>query len=278
MDYGLNGKTIIVTGGASGIGAALCRLLAGEGANVVIQDMNGNAADALAVELGGEGSNILAQPVDVRDGDAVRAATMSCVDRFGPVWGLAACAGTGGARRAEHLDTAEMDAVMAVNLNGALVCAQAAAATMFDQHAGSIVIVGSATSFGAFPGHMHYSCSKAAVLALVQGLAAEWGHRGLRINGVAPNAVDTAMVQVGLPASFRKIIEDRTPLGRIGRPEEIAAAIAFLLSPAASYISGIMMPVDGGLMAGPYIHCNGRDLASNRLLGEGVYSEDEAAL
>ena len=273
MRYDLEGRTIIVNGGASGIGAAVCRALAQDGAKVAVQDIDGEGADRLVAELSETGAEAIAQTVDVRDGEASARAAAEAEDRLGPVWGVVCCAGTGGSQRAENITQAELDAVMAVNLNGALSTAQASAPAMLERGAGAVVIIGSVTSFGAFPGHLHYSVSKAAVMGLVQGLAAEWGNRGLRVNGVAPNAINTPMVQVGLPAGFRKVIEGRTPLGRIGEPEEVAAAILFLLSPAASYISGVMMPVDGGLLAGPYTNDGGRDLASNRLIEAGVYQE-----
>ena len=105
-------------------------------------------------------------------------------------------------------------------------------------------------------------------------LAIEWGRRGIRVNAVAPNGVDTPLVRKGIPPGFvSQVLENRTPLGRMGRPEEIAAVVLFLLSDAASYVTGATVPVDGGLTAGFYTNAQGADLASSALLAAGVYAE-----
>ena len=270
------GGAFAVSGGGSGIGRQTCLMLAGAGAPVAVQDLDAQAAQAVAEEIAQRGGKALAQALDVRDENAQHSAMAEAEATLGPLAGAVACAGTGGAARAEDLTAEALNAVMAVNVTGAFLTAQAAARCMLPRGAGALVIIGSVAGSGAFPGHLHYGISKAAVLGLVQGLACEWGHRGLRVNGVAPNAVDTPMVAAGLPAGFRAVINDRTPLGRFAQPEEVAAVIGFLLSPAAAYVNGAMLPVDGGLLAGAYVHRGGRDLGSARLLAEGQYTEDGA--
>lgn len=277
MADGLSGGTFLVSGGGSGIGRETCLMLAARGARVAVQDISAEAAQAVAAEIAAAGGRALAQTLDVRDETAQHDAARQAEEMLGPIAGAVASAGTGGSARAEDLPARAMADVLAVNVTGAFLTAQAAARQMLDRGAGAIVIIGSTAGFGAFPGHLHYTVSKAAVNGLVQGLAGEWGYRGLRVNGVAPNAVNTPMMQAGLPEGFRRVVTDRTPQGRFAEAHEIAGAILFLLSPASSYVNGTMLPADGGLLAGVYVARSGRDLGSARLLAEGAYSETDTA-
>jgi NAD(P)-dependent dehydrogenase (short-subunit alcohol dehydrogenase family) len=139
---------------------------------------------------------------------------------------------------------------------------------------GAIVNVASVNSLGGFAGRANYCSSKYGVAGLTSVLAIEWGRRNIRVNAVAPNGVDTPLVRRGIPPGFvSDVLENRTPLGRMARPEEISAVVLFLLSDAASYVTGAVVPVDGGLTAGFYTNRQGADLASAALLAGGVYTE-----
>jgi NAD(P)-dependent dehydrogenase (short-subunit alcohol dehydrogenase family) len=146
---------------------------------------------------------------------------------------------------------------------------------MLTRHIGSIVLIGSVNSLGGQPGRMHYTASKHAVLGMVKNLAIEWGRRGVRVNGIAPGPVDTPLIRRNVPPTFfASVFEDRIPLGRLARGEEIASASLMLLSDAASFVNGAMLVVDGGMTAGPFTRRQGADFGSRRLLEAGLYEEE----
>ncbi len=261
--FGLERRVVMVTGAASGIGRATALALAAQGARVAVADMNGDAARTVA---GGIGDDALAVTFDVRDAAATQAAMQAATDRFGALDGLVCSAGTSRAAPAEALGAADWDLVIDSNLKGSFLSAQAAAAGMIRAGRGSIVLISSLNGRGGHPGRAHYCASKAAVEGLTRDLACEWGRHGVRVNAVAPNVTDTPLVRANLPERFvSDVIIDRTPLGRMARPEEIADSCLFLLSDAAAYITGIVLPVDGGISAGWLTHRNGADYGSRAL-------------
>lgn len=277
VTYGLSGRVVVVTGGASGIGLSTVQALVRDGASVAILDLQRDKVDetvALSRDIAPDGVRILGLTVDVQIKEDLARAASRIETELGPVSGLIASAGISGSCRSEDLPVDELNRIMSVNVTGTLLTCQAFVRGMFDRKCGSIVVVGSVASLGGQPGRLAYNASKHAVAGVVKTLAVEWGARGVRINAVAPGPVDTPLVQRGVPPSyFRNVYCDRTPLGRLARPDEIASVTLMLLSDASSFVHGVVVPVDGGLMAGPFTRNQGADMGSISLLEAGIYTE-----
>lgn len=239
----LDGRIAVVTGGASGIGAACVRLMAARGARVVVADLNLQAAERVAREVGGA-----AYGIDVRDADAVQALADRTEAEIGPTAILVTSAGIVQAPlKPEDLPLELFDTVIAVNLRGTYLTAKAYAAYMLKRRTGSIVTISSVTAERSVPLHA-YAPSKAAVTNLTMGLASEWGRAGIRVNTVEPGYTRTPALQDQIDRGYRdpSLLEQNSALGRMVEPEEIAKAVAFLASDEASAITGIALPVDVG--------------------------------
>ncbi|MDP3899112.1 MAG: SDR family NAD(P)-dependent oxidoreductase [Mesorhizobium sp.] len=272
--FDFTGKTMLVTGGASGIGLATAQALVAAGGAVGIADMQGEVVEQLAASIRGQGGKAIALPLDVRDAGATDEAVHTLEAEYGPIFGLVTAAGLSRPAPAEAMDEASWDLVIDTNLKGMFLSCQAAGRRMLAHGAGAIVNVASVNSLGGFAGRANYCSSKFGVVGLTDVLAIEWGRRGIRVNAVAPNGVDTPLVRNGIPRRFlTEVLENRTPLGRMAQPAEVASVIMFLLSDAASYVTGALLPVDGGLCAGYYTNRQGADLSSAALLSQGVYQE-----
>ena len=248
----MTAPVVIVTGAADGIGWATAQQLASSGWVVAIMDLNAAQAAERAQALGPQHSG---WACDVTDADAVRervAEVVACHDRIDALINNAGIAD----QTAPTLEqTAEaFDKVLSVHLRGAFLMSQQVIAQMLRQprdargNRGAIVNIGSIASFGGIPGRNAYSAAKAGVLGMTRALATEWARQGIRVNAVAPGYVKTALVAslAERGAIDAQAIARRTPLGRMAAPEEIAQVIAFLVSPQASYITGAVLPVDGG--------------------------------
>ncbi|HEY0215142.1 MAG TPA: SDR family NAD(P)-dependent oxidoreductase [Cellulomonas sp.] len=240
-----------VTGGASGLGRAVCLRLAARGDHVLVADRDADGVAgtvALVREAGGRADGVL---LDVTDAAAVRDA-VAAADAGRPLTTVVACAGIARPTSALDEDLTAFDATMAVNVRGTYTVVQAAAAAMVPRGTGSIVTIGSTSSFTASSTPMlAYDMSKAAVRMLTQAAARELGPHGVRVNGVAPGTMDTPLMR-GLgadDAAMSALAADRIPLGRLGLPEEVAEAVAFVSSPEASYLTGHVLVVDGGWLA-----------------------------
>lgn len=237
------GQIIVVTGGGSGIGAACATLLAERGAQVVVADVNQDAAQTVANGIGGH-----AFTVDVRSEEAVTDLARTIETDIGPVAGIVTSAGIVQAPlRPEEIDMALYDNIYAVNLRGTFLCLRAFAKAMISRKQGSLVTISSITATRSVPLHA-YAPTKAAVRNLTMGLAGEWGNAGLRVNTIEPGYTRTPAIQDQIDRGLRDVslMKQNSTLGRMVEAEEIAKAAAFLLSNEASAISGIALPVDAG--------------------------------
>jgi glucose 1-dehydrogenase len=239
----------VVTGGSRGIGAAICRRLAADGHDVVVGYVHDTeAAEAVADEVLDAGARSVTVRMDTSIEADVDRLFGTAEERLGPVTGLVNNAGvTGPLGRLADAATADLRRVVEVNLLGTLLCSRRAAQLMTPRGNGVIVNVSSAAATLGSPGEfVHYAATKAAVDALTLGLARELGPDGIRVNAVAPGMIDTDMhAAMGDPDRVRRAA-GTIPLGRPGRAEEIAAAVAWLMSPDASYTTGAVLRVSGG--------------------------------
>lgn len=246
------GKTAWVVGGSRGIGRAAALALAEAGANVAVSGRTIAAASETASAARESGVRALALALDVGDAGACPAAAEEIVREFGRIDVVVANAGISPYwTRAERVTPAMWDELMAVNLRGAFFAIQAAARHMLEQGAGSIVSVSSATAAVGVPRGLPYVATKGGMDSMIRSLAAEWAPRGVRVNGIAPGYVDTDLTH-GMQdnAGLTRALLGDIPMGRMARPEEIAGAVVFLGSDAASYVTGQIFNVDGGFAVG----------------------------
>lgn len=242
-------RVVVVTGGASGIGFAVATAAASAGAAVVLADRSQAALDEATRALADSDSptKVAAHVVDVTDSTQVQTLVDSTITTFGRVDGLVTSAGIEDSVPAQDLTDDAFDAVVGVNLKGTFLCARGFAPALTDSGSGSIVTIGSALAFSGRANGAHYTASKGGVVSLTKSLAIEWGHRGIRVNSVAPGVIDTPLAS-RLPAEQRSAYVSRTPLGRIGTPADVAKVVRFLLSADAGYLTGQTIVVNGGFL------------------------------
>lgn len=243
--FSLAGRGAFVTGAARGLGLAIAQGLAEAGARVALCDVSDDVEGA-AESLRHAGHDVLACRADVRDEAALAAAFASAVERFGTVDVMVNNAARTPSASIWDVDGAEWDDVLAVNLRGTFFGCRIAALHMRARGRGRIVnlasIAGQLASAAAAP---HYAASKAGIVALTRAFAAELAPHGVTVNAVAPSAVESPLLDQ-LPAERRASIAAATPLGRFGRPDEVAAAVLYLASDAAAYTTGATLDVNGG--------------------------------
>jgi NAD(P)-dependent dehydrogenase (short-subunit alcohol dehydrogenase family) len=248
-------RVALVTGGARGLGLAIAERLRDDGHLVVLADLDEAGAAASAETLG---SRVDALPLDVTDDASVDAAVAQVVQRHGRLDVLVNNAGIISRGPAELIDSGVWLRELDVHLGGSMRCSRAAFAPLAASPAGAIVNLASVGSTFGLPLRLAYSTAKTGIVGLTRTLAAEWGRRGIRVNAVAPGYMDAPMLRSGLEQGVldEGLLLQRTPLGRFGRADEVAAAVSFLVGPDASFVTGTVLEVDGGITIDGTFHCD----------------------
>jgi NAD(P)-dependent dehydrogenase (short-subunit alcohol dehydrogenase family) len=251
--FDVSGKSVLVTGGTSGIGRAIALALAKAGARVLAGSSNPAKVDAIKKELG-DGHDAVA--IDVADEKSVTAAVQRAVERFGKLDATVNAAGVIKKQPSLEMPVAEFRRIVDVNLTGTFLVAQAAGRQMKTQtpdangQRGSIVHIASLNSFISLSEVLAYAASKSGVMGLTRGLANEWGPLGIRVNGIAPGLVPTDLNRKLIEGTPRgDWMREHTPLNRFGSAEELVGAAIYLISPASSFVSGETIVVDGGFLS-----------------------------
>ena len=244
----LTGKVAVVTGSSRGIGRAIAMELARCGANVVVNyNRSAEAAREVVAAIEEEGGHGLAVQADVGELDQAAELVKTAIDTFGAIDILVNNAGTTRDQLLMMMSEEDWDVVLRTNLKGVFNCCKAAARKMMRQRSGRIINISSVSGIAGQGGQTNYAASKAGVIGLTKSLAKELGPRNVTVNAVAPGFVPTALTNE-LSEKMKERAREATPLGRMGRPEEIAYAVAFLASDRAGFITGEVLTVDGGLV------------------------------
>jgi len=249
--FRLDGDLAVVTGGGSGIGRAVALAFARIGARVAVLDRDVATSAAVVAEIAAAGGAAEVQALDVTDATAVDRVFSALFERHGRIDVLVNSAGIAIRKPAVELPLADWERVMAVNTTGSFLCARAAARYMLARGGGRIVNLASIMGFsgGIYP-NVAYQTSKGAIVNLTRALAIEWARQDIRVNAVAPTYIRTPLTATLLrqPEAVAEI-ERRTPLGRIGEPEDVVGAVIYLASRASALVTGHTLAVDGGFLA-----------------------------
>ena len=258
IETGLGGKVAIVTGGGAGIGRATARAFAAEGCKVAVWDVTADGGEELVAELEAAGGEGWHQVVDVADSAAVDAAATTVAERWGKIDVLVNNAGIlrdaqlvkwKDGEVARMMSDAEFDAVVAVNLRGVFACARAVVPHMIRGGGGVILNASSVVGLYGNFGQTNYAATKAGVINMARTWSRELGRHNIRVNAVAPGFIATEILR-SMPEKVLDGMLARTPLGRMGKPEDVAGAYVWLASDAAGYVTGATLSVDGGLVVG----------------------------
>jgi len=242
----LSGKVALVTGAAQGIGKAIALLLAKNGADVVVSDINLEKAQETANEIQGMGRRSFAGKVNVVDLKDVERMVEAIVEQFGRIDILVNNAGITRDRLILRMTEEDWDAVLDVNLKGTFNCTKAAIRYMSKQKSGKIVSIASVSGEMGNPGQANYSASKAGVIGFTKTIAREFAGRGINVNAIAPGYIQTPMTDA-VPEKAKEELRRMIPMERLGQPEDVAQAVLFLVSESSSYITGQVLNVNGGI-------------------------------
>jgi 3-oxoacyl-[acyl-carrier protein] reductase len=245
----LSGRVALVTGASQGIGRACAIKLAQSGAAVALAARNQEKLDQLAADIAAGGGTVAVFPFDVADEEQIKSGMKAAIAQFGKIDILINNAGITRDQLVMRMKRADWDAVLNTNLTSAYLCIQQAIGTMLKQRWGRIINITSIFGQMGQAGQANYAASKAGLIGLTMAMAREVASRNITCNAVAPGFIETAMTSV-LSDEFKQNALKMIPLGRIGTPEDVAGAVAFLASDEASYITGQVLSVNGGMLMG----------------------------
>jgi 3-oxoacyl-[acyl-carrier protein] reductase len=242
----LKGKVALVTGAAQGIGKAVALLLARNGADIVVSDINLEKAEETAKEIESIGPNAMAVKVDVANLSDVERTVAAILEKFGKIDILVNNAGITRDKLILRMTEEDWDVVLNVNLKGTFNCTKAVIRHMAKQRSGKIVSIASVVGEMGNAGQVNYSASKAGVIGLTKTIAREFAQRRINVNAIAPGYIETPMTEV-LPEKVKEELKRLIPMERLGKPEDVAEAVLFLVSEESNYITGHVLNVNGGI-------------------------------
>lgn len=244
------GPVTLVTGASGGIGSALAVMLARQGHRLVLSGLDQADLDTVTDAVSAAGAEVAAMVGDMCDRDLPRACVDLAVQRFGRLDNLVTGAGASRPVPMVEMEDDEWDKLVDINLSAVFRMSRAASRQMIAQGEGGAIVHISSIAHANGGANLAYGSAKGGVATLTYGMAQQLGRHGIRVNAVAPGIIDTPMVRNGFAQQFNALVEGaavRTPLGRLGKPEDVAAVIAFLLSSGAAFVTGALIPITGGI-------------------------------